>query len=144
MLVVTHESHLDHALSTKQIAWVLARFKENTGFSIQTVDLPPEIGTVPCGLYGPAMGDAPVPDAEVRMAPRGDRTVLSRLCKRPGRQTSKITVIMGPDDFGHDCVLYTSYGGPVAPREPGDPGLRTDEDRAEAAQFWSKHALSEV
>ena len=54
-----------------------------------------------------------------------------------------MTVVAGPHD-GHPCVLYTAYGGPIAPREPWDPAL-TDTlgiDLAASLTFWREHALS--
>ena len=143
MLVITHESHLDHAISTKQLDWILESFKNASGFSLTTLELPQEMGTVPCGLHGPAMGDVPVPEREVFYKTRGSRTTKSRMCSRLVRQTRMLTVIVGPDEAGHDCVLYTTYGGPQAPREPSDPGIKTDSERKEAEDFWSEHALSD-
>jgi len=39
-------------------------------------------------------------------------------------------------------VLYTAYGGPVAPREPFDRSL-DEEAKAESEKFWAEHALAE-
>ena len=39
------------------------------------------------------------------------------------------------------CVLYTMYGGPVAPQEPGDPNCKNLGD---SEAFWSQHALSKM
>ncbi len=60
---------------------------------------------------------------------------------RPNRPTRTLTVIAGPSD-GKACVLYTSYGGPCAPREPGDPGIPNWEGVQEARAFWAEHALA--
>ena len=51
-----------------------------------------------------------------------------------------MTVVAGPDGE-IPCRLYTCYGGPCAPREPGDTSL-SDEERAESLAFWLQHALS--
>jgi hypothetical protein len=40
-------------------------------------------------------------------------------------------------------ILYTAFGGPAAPREPGDPSLDGNEaGLAESKAFWAEHALS--
>jgi len=97
---------------------------------------------VPCGLYGPIMGDEPVPFEVIRFEARGDRKWLSRLISAPMRPTRMVTVIGGPDG-DEPCVLYTAYGGASAPREPGDPFLAGNaEGLAESEAFWSVHALS--
>lgn len=44
---------------------------------------------------------------------------------------------------GSTTILYTAFGGPLAPREPGDPDLPAEE-RAESEAFWAEHALSSV
>ena len=53
-------------------------------------------------------------------------------------------MIQGLDDFGRQ-VMYTCYGGPSAPREPGDmyfqlPGK--EEELAASKKFWAVHALA--
>lgn len=142
MLVITKDSHLDHALTTAQLAWLLQQFGDRDAFFIETVELPEELGTVPCGLYGPAMGDAPVKQSEVYgMLARGNRQWESRMVDRPMRQTSKLTVIAGPHE-DQQCVLYTAFGGPAAPREVGDLNIASDEEAEKSADFWSQHALS--
>lgn len=157
------ESHLDHHLTPEQIRHIEERFAGRAEFFIETIELPDELGMVPCGLHGPVMGDAPVPDAEVTRAKRGDRAYTSRLCDRTARQTNKVTVIAGPHEetcprcngtkiwYGHSippdngpwhcndcddhckvqhaCILYTSFGGPQAPQEPGD--IRAQLEAAE-------------
>lgn len=126
------DSHLDHGLTEPQISYLLGL--DLVG--VHTVELPAELGTVPCALYGPAMGDPAVPEAEVVLARRGARTGLSRLIRRPPRPTRLVTVIVGPHD-GLPDVLYTAFGGPAAPREPFEV-----PDDPEAAAFWAEHALS--
>ncbi len=136
------DSHVDHHLNDQHIAWLLERYSDRTAFFAETVALPPELPALPCGLHGPAMGDVPVPDAECRQVARGARGGPSRLCSRAPRDVRTITVIGGPHD-GEPCVLYTAYGGPLAPREPWDPTL-DDAGRAESVAFWAQHALSEA
>lgn len=132
------DSHVDHGLTEAQLDYLLQRFADRGAFFIETITLPLELGTVPCGIYGPLVGDAAVHDDAVIYARRGDRTWDSRLIDRPAREQRQVTVIAGPHD-GHACVLYTAFGGPAAPQEPGDPGCK---DPAESAAFWRDHALA--
>ena len=131
-------SHLDHSLTEAQVTYLLERFADRQAFFVEIVELPEELGTVPCGLYGPIMGDPPVRDGVV-YAPRGTRTWASRLCARPPRPTRKVTVVAGPH-AGEPCIVYTMYGGPSAPQEPDDPGCR---DVAASRAFWADHALAD-
>lgn len=140
-IIVSKDSHVDHGLTAEQLSWVVAHFADRTGFFIGGVELPEGLGTVPCGLHGPTMGDEPVAEAEVFYAKRGTRANDSRLCKREPRQVRLVTVIAGPHG-SEPMVLYTAFGGPLAEREPGDPGLKTPEEQAKAKEFWATHALS--
>lgn len=159
------DSHLDHGLSAAQIRYLLDRFADRRTFFVETLELPGELGTVPCALWGPAMGDPAIAEDDVIYAPRGPRGWSSRLVDRPTRPTARITVIAGPHeetcpschDHGqtpsgrcseelcaggrlrHACVLYTAFGGPPAPQEPGDPGCK---DPVTSAAFWREHALA--
>ncbi len=140
MMVITHESHLDHGISVGLLKYLLILCQKREEFFIETLTLP-EPHQVPCLLYGPVMRDAPISDNEEGLfyAARGDRNYASRLINRPARLTNKLTVIAGPH-AGLSCVLFTAFGGPLAPKEPGDPTL-ADKDRAESIAFWSTHAL---
>jgi hypothetical protein len=131
-------SHVDHDLTEVQLNYLLDRFADRKAFFIETIDLPEDLGTVTCGLYGPVMGDRPVEEEDVINEARGTRAWTSRLVERPSRPTRKVTVIAGPHD-GYDCVLYTAFGGPAAPQEPGDPGCK---DPTASAAFWREHALA--
>lgn len=133
-------SHLDHNITAAQLDYLLHRFADRTAFFIETVELPPELGTVPCALYGPTMGDAPVDEDRVFYKARGERAYASRLLDAPTRPTNKITVIAGPHD-GHDCIIYTAFGGPLAPKEPDDPTLN-ESDKPDSRSFWSTHSLA--
>ena len=137
---IVPESHLDHGLTESQIEFIKATFEDRDGFFIESVELPESLGTVPCGLHGPAMGDEEVPESEVSYAKRGDREHPSRLCQRPMRPTRTMTVIAGPHG-DESCVLFTAFGGPLAPKEPNDTEHGSDE-RKQSEDFWSKHALS--
>lgn len=165
-------SHLDHNLTPAQVGYLLNLFAGRAAFFIASVELPEELGTVPCGLHGPLMGDAPIAEAEVTRAKRGDRAWPSRLVARAPRDTRMITVIAGPHD-GHACILYSTFGGPLAPQEPGDIRRQLEaleakrgplaqlmpndvgehgeiyaqivalrEKRASSDAFWAEHALS--
>lgn len=172
-MIKHRDSHVDHGLTEAQLCYLLDRFADRSSFFIETIELPAQLGTVPCGLYGPIMGDKPVDEAAVSHAPRGTRAWTSRLVDWPSRPTCKVTVIAGPHDeecptcrgsgrvpgsgpgFGaslpcpethceggkikHACVLYTAFGGPAAPQEPGDPGCKDPEA---SAGFWREHALA--
>jgi hypothetical protein len=137
MLTIHPESHVDH-VTPEQLAYVLELFNGRDGFFIIEVEFPPTFGQVSCDLYGPTMGDPPVDESAVRYAARGDRAWTSRLVDLPARPCSRVTVVAGPHD-GMSCVLFTVYGGPNAPQEPGDP--RCADPEASKA-FWSEHALA--
>lgn len=137
MTMIKHkDSHLDHGLTPAQVEYIFERFAKRDGFFVETFELPERLGTVPCNLYGPTMGDAPVLAAyRVR---RGNRLTATPTITAPVRQTRKVTVVAGPHD-GEPCVLFTAYGGPAAPQEPDDPSNKRSN---EAAKFWSEHALA--
>lgn len=162
------DSHVDHGLTEAQLHYLLDRFTTCNAFFLETITLPEDLGTVPCGLWGPAMGDGPISESSVDYARRGDRAWRSRLVDRPTRPTRQVTVIAGPHD-GSPCVLFTAFGGPPTPQEPGDLrrqlealeaerpalGFRGDAHDAlyakivalrakwdTAVVFWRDHALS--
>lgn len=121
------DSHLDHGLTEAQIAFILA---QPIVGGVHTIELPEELGTVPCGLYGPVVGDPPVSDTEVTYAARGQR----KLVDRPARPARLVTVVVGPHD-----------GGPQAPREPFEFEPRDDFkslDHIASEAFWKEHALA--
>ena len=175
-MIKHRDSHIDHGLTEAQLQYVLERFAARNEFFIETITLPGELGTVPCGLYGPLMGDAPTSPSLVRHVARGDRTWSSRLVDLPPRQQYELTVIAGPHEetcsscegrgfytdpapigsgstlgasqtcraceggkIKHACILYTAFGGPATPQEPGDPGCK---DVEAATKFWAEHALA--
>lgn len=143
MLTICKDSHLDHGLTMDQLRWVLETFGDREGFFIETVELPEDLGTLSCGLYGPLMGDEPVnrgTHPSLALEPREGRSWPSRLIDAPLRQTRTVTVIAGPHgDLG--CVLYTVYGGPAAPQEENDPNLPAEKHPA-SRDFWKDHALA--
>lgn len=161
------DSHLDHNLTEAHVDHILQRFADRQAFFIDTFTLPRDLGTVPCGLYGPLVGDPPIGENEVCYAPRGTRSWPSRLMvDGPPRQQHEVTVIAGPHEepcpqcttsawnilhradcptcggtgnLQHACILYTAYGGPLAPQEPDDPGCK---DVPASKAFWAEHGLS--
>lgn len=140
---VIPQSHVDHGLSPEQLRWLLDQCEDRDAFFIQTFTLPDHLGTVECGLVGPALGLSPVTEDEVAYVIRGNRKCASRVLREPTAkpQTRMVTVIAGPTQ-GHDgLVLYTAYGGPSAPREPGDTTIPTWDGVVESRAFWAEHAL---
>jgi len=76
--------------------------------------------------------------------PAGDtarRPPESRMVRLPKRTTRLLTVIGTTGDDG--VIILTAYGGPAAEREPNDPSLKSDEEKAIASSFWSGHALAD-
>jgi hypothetical protein len=148
------ESHLDHGLSPDVVDYIMTRFADRAAFFIETFELPVELGTVPCGLYGPIMGDGPITDdcPFLHEEKRGTREYTSRGIKTDTRQVRTVTVIAGPHEepdpscdpngtIKYACILYTAFGGPITPKEPNDPTLAPDK-LDESRKFWSVHALA--
>lgn len=138
---ITGRSHTDHGLSEAHLEYIKTRFIDRTGFFIETVELPDSLPEVPSAIYGPVVGDEPISEGEVFYVRRGERPNLSRMIDKPTRPTRKLTVIAGPTEE-EPCVLYTAFGGPLAPKEPGDPSLKEGEEMRKATAFWSQHALA--
>ena len=137
-MIKHNDSHVDHGLTEGQLRYLLDRFADRNAFFLETIELPEQLGTVPCGLYGPIMSDPPIDESEIQHESRGTRAWTSRLVARPTRPTRMITVIAGPHEE-HACILYTAFGGPASPQEPGDPGCK---DPVASAAFWREHALA--
>lgn len=136
------ESHLDHGLSPAHLEFLLKRFADRSGFFVETVTLPAELSALSCALYGPKMGDLPIPETEVSYERRGERTWASRVVYRPSRPSRLVTVIAGPYK-GEPCVLYTAHGGPAAAKEPGSMPANAPPRELDAARdFWALHALA--
>jgi len=168
MLTLHIDSHIDHGLTERQIAHILKVFVEKNEFFIDTIEIPKHLGTVPCMLWGPIMGDDPIPDDpipyKVEMRRRGNRPYLSRVLVGFKPHTSnQVTVIAGPH-AGEACALYTAFGGPLAPKEPGELAatiadfiaehcvqdmpqdkrnalVKLKQDYIESKKFWAEHAL---
>lgn len=144
MLTVIKASHLDH-VPTSILAFVQKTFADRSEFFCEEVDLPADLPDVDSALYGPAAGDPPVQEEDVRYVKRPGRSGTSRLCRRPLRRTRRIVVVAGPDDAcgPGEIMLYSVYGAPCAPREPGDEDLEGDKLIQESKDFWAEHALSD-
>lgn len=155
-MIIVKESHLDHNLSAEQLDFIKKKYADRNAPFKETFELPPELGTVKVALIGPITGFEPVMENEVTYMIRGDRKWASRIFraryepskngiimppKRPeAPQVRQVTVIT--DTFnGHPCVLATAYGGPEAPREPGDPHIGSWDELSRSRDFWMEHAL---
>ena len=145
-------SHTDHGLLPPHWSWILDVAGDHVqecgtagGLTplIRTVELPPGCPDIENGLYGPACGDAPVGDDEVVLERRGDRPWADRLVARPKRPSRMLTIIAVPewrgDAAGRRLVVFTAYGGPMAPQNPEDP---SNKDPEGSRRFWAEHALA--
>lgn len=130
--------HADHGVSKETIKWALKTIRPN-GFFLRTLKLPIEHRSLMNALYGPAAGDAPVPESAVFYKKRSADRPASRMIAKPKRKTRLLTLIGMAD--GDDIEVFTAYGGPAAEREPGDPSMSSAE-QAKAVSFWKKHALA--
>ncbi len=134
--------HADHGIaSTHLLTWALAEI-DPKGFFLRTLEIPADAADLLNALYGPASGDASVPESEVFYAHRGgEGRGLSRMIERPKRPTRLLTIIGMATPEGIN--IFTAYGGPAAEREPTDPSIANDEEaKRVATEFWSKHALA--
>lgn len=130
--------HADHGITDAQMAYIQGSLRatvEGDGFFIAQDRIPAELGTVPCGLYGPIMGDDPVTEATMEV--RGDRPYADRMVDRPFRQVDYVQSIGIRD--GDTFTLFTVFGGPLAPQHPEDPNNR---DVPTSVAFWAEHALA--
>ena len=141
------DSHTDH-VSAAHLEWALSQNPEDHvegPFYVFTVEMPEELEALPCGLYGPLVGDDAISDDDVTYFVRKGRKWASRLVDLPMRDSRLMTIIAGPHPKDPDAgvILHTVYGGPVAPQETGDIYM-PDEKRQASIQFWNGdgHALS--
>ena len=136
--------HSDHGLTTSQWEYVKAQLEllQPRGFFRMQLGEDEQLGTGLSALYGPAAGDAPVEEAEVRYEARNGRPVKSRLVRKPLRPCSTLVVIGAVVD--NTCVIYTAYFGPArSPLEVGDHCLLTEAELEESRAFWAVHALAD-
>lgn len=151
MKIVEGVSHLDHGLTPAQIEHIRTLFADRDAFFLETVELPTELGTIPCQLVGPATGAPKVAEENVSYAIRGTRKCASRILRdlelAAPTLVRTITIIAGPAGLEDGlpaplpCVLYTAYAGPGAPREPGDPAISSWVELEASRAFWAEHAL---
>lgn len=145
---IISQSHLDHGLSPAHIDfmmkhWALVR---NTfvGQAITPimVELPTELESLFCGLVGPSTGYPTVSDENdsVTYLVREGRKWASRMISQCPHKSRTLTYVVG--QYNGEEVLFTAYGGPLAPREPGDTSLNTMEEITHSRKFWAEHALS--
>ena len=128
--------HADHGLTDAHLTFLgEALAGQADGFFLATFDMPEGL-TLPLGLYGPTVGDAPVPEGEVTYQARNGRDWADRLVTRPMRTSTVVTAIGIRD--GESVKLFTAHGGPAAAQNPADPSC-ADKDAAKA--FWATHAL---
>lgn len=134
--------HADHGINSKQMDFIKSEIANSSpaGFFVKTIKIPGKLGKVRNALYGPASGDPPVSESVVSYRPRGDRPWSDRVVSWPTRPVDYVQAIGMPDQNDpKKIVLFTVYGGPLAPQHPDDPGNR-DVDASK--KFWSEHALS--
>lgn len=77
---------------------------------------------------------------EVQMFQRPNRKGLTPMIKSNPQDTSLITIGICIDDDGL-WTLFTAFYGVKAPREPWDPNIKSEEEKAESEEFWNCHAL---
>jgi hypothetical protein len=138
--------HDDHGITDGQMEFIrnavvndeTIEFDEETGFFKKEVKITDEnLLPVPCGLYGPAMGDDPISETRVFFLKRGGRRYTDRVINLPVRPVDYVQVIGAKDQNGN-FTIYTIYGGPEAPQHPADP---TCKDKKASAIWWGVHAL---
>lgn len=127
--------HADHGIKDAQLKFIVGKLMaEDDGFFIKEVKIP---GQVPCGLYGPIMGDSPISDNEIEMVSRGRWEFGFRMIDKPMRPVDYVQAIGTKN--GDELTIYTIYGGPLVSQNPNDPDNQNPE---ESKKFWSAHALS--
>jgi len=136
-LVIHPESHIDH-LPAENVLALLKLFEDKDGFFLETIKVPEEML---CKLRGPIVGDLPIHEDSVTWEQREGRNYNDRIMLKNMTPfyTQDLTVIGGPH-AGIDCILYTAYPGPIAPKSLLDPSLEEDK-KEEAKSFWATHAL---
>lgn len=149
-LIITKQSHTDHNIKPETLGKIVDMFDDKNEFFKGEFNTP-DGEFIPCGLYGPKMGDGIVNREAVFMVRRGftdangnrvEREGLTPMVKLPQRMSNKFFIVGGPNE-GDPCILYTCYGGAEAPREPWDPSLGDDEGgKFESTMFWKQHALA--
>lgn len=141
MVQIHPDSHSDH-LSSELKAFVATLFNERKGFFIETVTLPEGL-TASCALYGPCMGDDPIPYNDVTYKVRPGRKHPSRTISAPEREVKTLTIIAGGYEDKKtgekfECILHTAFGGPLSSKEVNDPYLGQGRGVLKnAIAFWN-------
>ena len=107
MIIIPSVSHLDHGFGPVdlRLKHALKLYSRKEGFFIDTQALPVDLEPLTCELYGPYMGDPPVPEDVVFYKIRGNHKGATRCISKPGRDTMLMTVIAGPHT--HEGVDYS-------------------------------------
>jgi len=144
-----------HKLSQAAVDYIDSMIgKPTPGFHVQCYPLshPGQFG-LENDLYGPSCGDDDqvAETHETRYFFRGgekiNRDGTTPITSQPPRPATSLVVIwaykIGP--WCETPVLITMYGhggDAASPMEPWDRNLKTAEQKAEAIEFWSTHAIS--
>jgi hypothetical protein len=139
MKTIANVFHADHGVTNETLMWALSQINPD-GFFLRTLDLPEDHCDLLSALYGPLAGDAPVSDDVVSFVKRSEDRPASRMVSEVKRPSRLLTVIGIVKEDG--VTIFTAYGGPCAPREPGDSTLSSDEEKKESSDFWAQHALA--
>lgn len=134
-MIITPNSHVNH-IPVVIKEWIEREYKEREGVIREIRDLPPNFPAIKSEChYVPS-------EKEVFYIKRSGRNTISRMTFLPPYLTRRLVVIGGPAKVD-STILYTTYGGEViAPREPNDLNIQTEEEYQIALDFWKEHALS--
>jgi hypothetical protein len=100
-----------------------------------------EMGRI-VGLSGRVRTPPIGPSDRSLFAQRIRRERPSRVVMGEGEETTKVVILAFPAKESADTyVLATSWVGSLAPKEPWDPMITSQEERQECLQFWYSHAL---
>ena len=132
-VILADEHMLAHKDATEElIAEAVSKVTYEPTFWMGSVEMGRIVGKDACVVTTDA--------DDIRMMCRPGREIESRMVfNREPEDTTLFTVGMCTDDDGL-VTVFTSFPGLKAPKELNDPRLR-EEERAEAEEFWSKHAL---
>ena len=82
------------------------------------------------------------PSDRALFAQRTGRDHPSRVIVGEGEKTTKVVVLaFASREEADTYVLVTSWVGSLAPKEPWDSNIRTDEEYQESLSFWCSNAL---
>jgi hypothetical protein len=75
-------------------------------------------------------------------AQRVEREKPSRVVFGKGEEATKVVVLAFPSrENKRTYVLVTSWIGSLAPKEPWDRNIKSEEELRESLDFWTSHAL---